>query len=209
MDAENFDLQYKILIIGDTEVGKTSTILRYTENKFKEEGLSTIGVDLKYKYVTIENKKIRIALWDTAGQEKFRCLTKNYLRGADGIILLFDLTRKESFIRLKNWLADIDDLSENSKIIIVGNKCENANSRQVTEQLLKDFGKKMGIETFEASAKTGEGVNEFFGYLINKLFEDKTIGKIEEDDEDDAKKNKKRGQTLSSKGGKNKHNCKC
>ena len=67
----------------------------------------------------------------------------------------------------------------------------------------------MGIETFEASAKTGEGVNEFFGYLINKLFEDKTIGKIEEDDEDDAKKNKKRGQTLSSKGGKNKHNCKC
>ena len=214
MNSEHVDLEYKILVVGETEVGKTSTIFRYVDNTFNDDGgVPTVGIDVKNKYVTIDNKKIRVLLWDTAGQERFQSLTKNFFKGAHGILLLYDLTRKDTFIKLRKWITEIHNLANNPKLVVAGNKSDKINNREVTEQSLKDFGEKIGAETFESSAKTGDGVNEIFSCLINKLYEDKSIGQVtNEEDDEEVISQKKRGYTLSSKGSKNKKkkkNCKC
>ena len=214
MNSEQVDLQYKIVLLGDVNVGKASTLLHYVGDTLNDDGkVPTFGMDVKYKYVTIDNKKIRIVLWDTTGQERFQSLTKNFLKGADGILLLFDLNRKETFINLKKWITEIHNLANNPKLVIAGNRFDKINKREITEQSLKVFGEKIGAETFEFSSTSGEGVNEIFSCLIDKLFEDKSIGqviyKIDQDDEK-VKSQKKKGFTLSSKGSKNqkkKNNC--
>jgi len=104
------DLQYKLLFLGDTSVGKTSLLIRYIDKKYDEDSLPTLGVDLRYKYVTLENKKIRVDIWDTAGQERFKNITKNYFRGAHGIILVFDITNKVTFDVLKTWFITAQNM---------------------------------------------------------------------------------------------------
>ena len=173
------DFQYKYLFLGDTSVGKTSLLIRYSDNTFDSESLPTLGVDVRYKYVTLEDKKIRLDMWDSAGQERFKNITKNYLNGANGIIFVCDITSKNSFEVLKSWLNNAKELAApETEMIIVGNKIDLNASRQVSFELLKEFGKKHNIEAFETSAKTGEGVEEIFSALTRKLFQNKNIGKI-------------------------------
>ena len=100
------DLNYKLLFLGESNVGKTSLLLRYADDVF-ENSLPTVGIDVKYKYLTYDNKKIRLDIWDTAGQERFRGIAQNYFRGANGIIFVFDITNKESFNKLRVWLSDV------------------------------------------------------------------------------------------------------
>ena len=102
------DYQYKYLFLGDTNVGKTSLLIRYTESIFDPESLPTLGVDVRYKYVTLENKRIRLDIWDTAGQERFKMITKNYLNGANGIIFVYDITSKDTFDKLKLWIKEAE-----------------------------------------------------------------------------------------------------
>ena len=173
------DFQYKILFLGDTSVGKTSLLIRYIDNKYDDEGCPTLGVDVRYKYVTLEDKKIRVDIWDTAGQERFKNITKNYFREANGIILVFDVTNKETFDVLKTWLITAkDNVPPETEMIAVGNKIDLGEKREVKFELLKDFGLKHKIDVFETSAKTGDGVQEIFNCLINKLFSNKKIGKV-------------------------------
>ena len=147
MNSEHVDLEYKILVVGETEVGKTSTIFRYVDNTFNDDGgVPTVGIDVKNKYVTIDNKKIRVLLWDTAGQERFQSLTKNFFKGAHGILLLYDLTRKDTFIKLRKWITEIHNLANNPKLVVAGNKSDKINNREVTEQSLKDFGEKIYLK---------------------------------------------------------------
>jgi small GTP-binding protein len=183
------DFQYKILFLGDTSVGKTSLFIRYIDNKYDDEGCPTLGVDVRYKYVTLDDKKIRVDIWDTAGQERFKNITKNYFREANGIILVFDVTNKETFDVLKKWLLTAkDNVPPETEMIAVGNKIDLEEKREVKFELLKEFGLKHKIDVFETSAKTGQGVQEIFNCLINKLFNNKNIGKVLPSEDDDAKR---------------------
>ena len=184
------DFQYKLLFLGDTSVGKTSLLIRYTDNKFEDGSVPTLGVDVRYKYVSLENKKIRLDIWDTAGQERFKNITKNYFRGANGIIFVCDVTNKETFDKLKSWLNDAQgNVSPETEMIVVGNKIDLKEKRQVKLELLKEFGEKHNIDVFETSAKTGEGVEEIFIDLTKKLFKNKNIGIVLPGDEESSKRN--------------------
>jgi len=186
----NLDFQYKILFLGDTEVGKTSLLIRYSDNKFENDGLPTLGVDLRNKYVQIENKKIRLDLWDTAGQERFLNITKNYFKGSHGIIFVCDVTKKKTYERLKIWIEDAkSNVSEKTEMIIAGNKIDLQN-REVSKEELKNISDKYNIPFLETSAKTGEGVEEIFNTLIHNIFQKKDFGiYIHDEEENKSRKN--------------------
>ena len=189
MVSENagVDRCYKLLLIGESNVGKTSIIIRYTENEFQTSGISTCGVDVKCKYVSIDNTKIKLVIWDTAGQERFRGLAKNYFRGANGFILVYDITNKNSFDKLKGWMNDAKEKIDGEyKMVVIGNKKDCENEREVDNKTLKEFGEKNGVITMEVSAKTGEGVDLLFTSMVKELLELKNVGFVHADDESEA-----------------------
>ena len=178
MDSK-IDITYKILLLGESNVGKTSIILRYIENSFVESDTSTVGVDVKYKYVTCEDKKIRLDIWDTAGQERFRGIAKNYFQKGHGFILVYDITNKESFNKLKIWINDAKEHFENEndyRMIVVGNKKDCEKKREVSIEMLKKFGEDNKILYTEVSAKTGEGVDKLFSDFVHELIKYRNIG---------------------------------
>ena len=182
------DLNYKLLFLGESNVGKTSLLLRYTDGVF-ENGLPTVGIDVKYKYLTYDNKKIRLDIWDTAGQERFRGIAQNYFRGANGIIFVFDITNKESFNKLRVWLSDVKPkINPGTVMVVAENKIDLEEKREVLKDLIKEFGEKNEIEIFSTSAKSGEGVSEMIGNLVSKLYNNKNIGAFEDDDENFRRK---------------------
>ena len=173
------DYQYKLLFLGDTSVGKTSLLIRYTDDLFDSESLPTLGVDVRYKYVTLENKKIRLDIWDTAGQERFKNITKNYLHGANGIFFVCDITCANTLEILKTWINEAKmNVSPETEMVIVGNKIDLNDKREIKTESIKKLGEKYQIKVFETSAKTGEGVEDIFIYLTKKLFENKNIGQV-------------------------------
>ena len=202
------DRAYKILLIGESNVGKTSIILRYTENEFKASGISTCGVDVKCKYVSLDNKKIRLDIWDTAGQERFRGLAKNYFRGGNGFILVYDITDKKSFDKLRGWMNDAKEkIDRDYKMIVVGNKKDCKNQRKVDFDVLEEFGKKNNVSFMEVSAKTGEGIDNLFICIIEELLKLKNVGIIKDDDYDGDKTFNSLDNSRSTE---NRHNnCNC
>ena len=183
------DLNYKLLFLGETDVGKTSLLLRYADDIF-ENSLPTVGIDVKYKYLTYDDKKIRLDIWDTAGQERFRGIAQNYFRGANGIIFVFDITNKESFNKLRIWLSDVKPkINPGTVMVVAENKIDLEEKREVSKDLIEEFGEKNEIEIFRTSARTGEGVSEMIGSLVSKLYNNKNIGAFEDDDEITRRKN--------------------
>ena len=206
--TEGVDVAYKLLLLGESSVGKTSIILRYIENSFEESNTSTCGIDLKCKYVQCDNKKIRLDIWDTAGQERFRGLTKNYFRGAHGFVLVYDITNKESFDKLKGWIKDAKEKIEdvNSfKMAVVGNKKDCEKDRQVDYQILKEFAETNKIVFSETSAKTGEGIDKFFHDFVHELLKYRNIG-IYKADEANQRRYSNLDKSLLQE---NKHDCNC
>ena len=199
--SKNLDLQYKILVLGESSVGKTSLLVRYTEDKF-ENTVQTIGVDVKNKYVIYENKKIQLELWDTAGQERFKGIAQNYFRAANGVILVFDITNKESFNKLKFWINEgKTNIGQDTELIIAENKIDLEDSRAVTKEAIKEFGKKTNLDIMPTSAKTEEGVNEIIQMLVKKLFSNKKIGIVKADDISSGIVTVKREKTKKEKKG--------
>ena len=170
--TEGSEFAFKILLLGDSSVGKTCFLKRYTENTFQDAYLSTIGFDFKYKLVTLEDGKIvKVQLWDTAGEERFRTIAKSYYKGAHGIVLRYDVTNRKTYENIRKWMNQIkDDSSSNISIILVANKidCENE-YRQVTKEEGKTLAKSNNLPIFEASAKDNINVEESFKYLIEKI----------------------------------------
>ena len=184
------DYQFKILSLGDSEVGKTSIFMRYTDDKFDNNGLPTLGVDLIYKYIKIDNKNIRLDLWDTAGEERFRNITKNYYNGAHGIIFVYDLTNYQSFKILKEWIDEVkENVSSDSEMIIAGNKADLEDRRQVTKEMLENFSKQYNLNYFEISAKSGEGINEIFNFLVKQLLTKNKTGVVSSEKGDPYSRN--------------------
>ena len=174
-----FDVKYKIMVLGESKVGKTSLIKRYTKDQFGGVYLTTVGMDFQDKIIEIEDKKVRLQVWDTAGQERFRNVTKSYFQSSHGLLVVYDITDRESFEKINFWMENIkNNAPENAKKILVGNKCDLANERQVSYEEGEKKASNYNIKFFESSAKEGTNVKEFFFYLANEIYQDeKTKGK--------------------------------
>ena len=165
--GDNPENSYKILTIGDSGVGKTCLLMRFVENKFFSSHLATVGIDYKAKHITIDNNTIKLRIWDTAGQERFHNITQQYYKGADGILLVFDLSDKNTFYRLKNWLLQIQQHTRKVCIVLVGNKADK--EREVSKEEALELAKINNLEYFETSALSNEGIKEVFENLARQL----------------------------------------
>ena len=175
------DLYLKILVIGDSSVGKTSLLLKYIDDYFSETQISTIGVEYKEKVITLNNRKIGLQIWDTSGQERFRSITQNFYRGADGILFVFDVTNKESFDNIKMWLNEPQVVELNSQKILVGNKIDLEEQRVISKEKMEDLGaKNNNLVSFETSAKTGENVEKVFTKIAELILANKSEDEIKE-----------------------------
>ena len=172
------EISLKILLLGDSEVGKTTLLLKYVDNIFQEEHIATIGVEYKDKYIYRDQYKIRLKIWDTAGEERFRSIAKNIYRNAEGILYVYDITKKQSFINIKNWIQEIEGIENNIKAVILGNKIDLEKERNVSFEALKEFGEKQNMPIMETSAKTGTNVEEAFGLLVDELLKNKSHEEI-------------------------------
>ena len=176
----NEDCVYKVLLLGDSTVGKTCFLLRYCDKTFQDAHLSTIGLDYRLKSMTLKNKKnIKLQIWDTAGQDRFRAITKNYYKGANGIILIYDVTNLQTFENVKNWITQIrEEANKNVVIFLAGNKADLPEESRAVQ---KEDGQKMAEEYNmpfqETSAKEGINVNETFQELVEKI--DEVFSKLE------------------------------
>jgi len=158
-----YDYLFKILIIGDSGAGKSCLMLRYTRDDYRDNHMTTIGVDFQTRFIQIKNEIIKLLLWDTAGQEKFRSITEAYYRGSHGVLIVYDITDLKSFKNIKRWLSDIQSHAlEDIQILLVGNKCDLIENRQVSYEQGKKLADDVGINFIETSAKTSMNVEEAF-----------------------------------------------
>ncbi len=166
--------KYKILVIGEGAVGKTSIATRYTRGAFKESHLMTLGANFMLKDIKLtDGEKVRLSIWDTAGQERFRKVVETYYKGASGTILTFDLTNKKSFEELDYWKNTSNDKVKEMKYVMVGNKLDLEDNREVPTELAQNKADEWGIPYFEASAKTNININEIFDKMTELLMENK------------------------------------
>ena len=174
MESSNdSDLVFKVLLLGDSEVGKSCFLMRYSENVFIENYITTIGLDYKLKTVKLDTgKTIKVQLWDTAGQDKYRTIAKNYYKGSHGILLLYDITKQSSFDNIREWVRDIkEEVNEKAILFLIGNKIDMEDQRKIPKEKGVELAEEFKIPFFEASAKSGENVDEVFKALYNKICE--------------------------------------
>mmetsp|Transcript_17271 Transcript_17271/g.21268 ORF Transcript_17271/g.21268 Transcript_17271/m.21268 type:complete len:251 (-) Transcript_17271:36-788(-) len=170
-DSRGYDFLFKIVLIGDSGVGKTCLLARYRKNEFTYDTKHTIGVEFATKELEVQGKQVKAQIWDTAGQERYRAITKAYYRGAVGALVVYDITDRETFENLKRWLSEVQGNADSSiKLMLVGNKCDLTDQRTVTTEEGKAFAEQHGLAFLEASAKSGETVNEAFEKVIEEIF---------------------------------------
>jgi len=180
----DYDYLIKLLALGDSGVGKTTFLYRYTDGKYIEEFISTVGIDFREKRVVYHGKnpdgskqtrgqRVHLQLWDTAGQERFRSLTTAFFRDAMGFLLMFDLTHEESFVNVRSWLSQLQTHAycEDPTIVLIGNKSDLEDRRVVEKSAAKQLADTLGIKYFETSALTGENVNEAVDALLEQVME--------------------------------------
>ena len=174
---KDYDHLFKIVLIGDSGVGKSCLLLRFADQAFTESYTSTIGVDFRFKTIKVEEKTVKLQIWDTAGQERFKTITSAYYRGADGIIIVYDVENKDSFRHINDWLGEVGRYApQNAVKLIVGNKSDSS-SKIISEATAQELGEKLGITTIETSAKTAENVDKAFEVITAQLI-DKTPNKV-------------------------------
>ncbi|XP_052800824.1 ras-related protein Rab-35-like [Mya arenaria] len=166
--AREYDHLFKLLIIGDSGVGKSSLLLRFSDNTFSGTYITTIGVDFKIRTIDVNGEKVKLQIWDTAGQERFRTITSTYYRGTHGVVVVYDVSSGESFANVKRWLHEIDTNCDVVNRILVGNKDDDPDRKVVLTQDAQRFAEQMGIQLFETSAKENKNVEEMF-VAITKL----------------------------------------
>ena len=175
-DLKNL-ISLKILLIGDSHVGKTSLLLKYVDDFFPEEHIATIGIEYKDKIINKDGYNIRLQIWDTAGQERFNSITKNIYRNTNGVLFVYDVTNRKSYNSMKNWIKDTEKIDKDIKGIILANKID-LEEREVNTDELEELGNKMNMKFLETSAKDNINVKEAFILLVEELLKDKNEKEI-------------------------------
>ncbi|XP_053274423.1 ras-related protein Rab-3D [Pleuronectes platessa] len=169
---QNFDYMFKLLIIGNSSVGKTSFLFRYADDSFTSAFVSTVGIDFKVKTIYRNDKRVKLQIWDTAGQERYRTITTAYYRGAMGFLLMYDITSEDSFCAVQDWATQIKTYSwDNAQVVLVGNKLDLEEERQVQTEDAHRLASELGFEFFEASAKDNVNVKQVFEKLVDVICE--------------------------------------
>ena len=165
----DYDYLFKLVLIGDSGVGKSCLLLRFADDSFTESYISTIGVDFRFRTVKVGDKYVKLQIWDTAGQERFRTITSAYYRGADGIIMVYDVTNQESFDHVQDWLQEVNRYSNESTVkLLIGNKSDRADKRISTQQG-EEFAARLDMPFLETSAKTASNVEAAFLAMAAEL----------------------------------------
>ena len=165
-----------VLTLGETMVGKTALIFRFIDRTFYYDTKATLGIDFKVKIIKIREQVILLKIWDTAGQERFRTLTKQFYKNAEGILLVYDVTDRNSFLQIEEWVKTItDNKKKDAQIILVGNKCDLVESRTTSYEEALACSKKFDFKYFEVSALSGENVDTVFEFLAEQILRSKGI----------------------------------
>ena len=171
MDSSDYDYLFKLVVIGDSGVGKSSICTRYTKGFYNDVFITTIGVDFECHTISLDEKQIKLQIWDTAGQERFKAITKSFYRGAQGIIIVFDVTNWESFDNVKNWLKEIDrrEQIDQPYKLLLGNKCDQESKRVITFDVANEYANRLKIPYLETSARDATNVDQAFLNMASEI----------------------------------------
>ncbi|MFW9831927.1 MAG: Rab family GTPase [Candidatus Thorarchaeota archaeon] len=167
----NYYYEFKILLVGNPAVGKTSLILKYVENRFEREYKASIGVDFAYKIIELEEKVARLIIWDIASQERFAPYRTSFYKQTDGAMLVFDLTRPDTLEAIEEWIREIHQDAGEVKVLLIGNKADLKKKRAIKKEEVQSWIDRYGWKYIETSAMTGDGVDEAFKILTEAIIE--------------------------------------
>ena len=172
MEKESYDLLFKLILIGDSSVGKSNILLKYLKNEFDQNSRATVGVEFGTKNIMINDKKIKIQIWDTAGQERYRSITSAYYKGAKGALIVYDITRQNTFENIDKWISDLKlNGDKNICIVILGNKSDLNNQREVDKDLGMKKAAMYKTAFMETSALNGENITKAFDEIIEQIYQ--------------------------------------
>ena len=181
-DEENYDVLFKIVLIGDSFVGKTNIMSKYLMNELHEDSKATVGVEFGAKKFDIEGKSVKAQIWDTAGQERYKSITTTYYKGAKGALIVYDITRKETFDSVDRWISELlNSGDKNMTMLLIGNKCDLDNQRQVTKEQGEEKAKAFKVAFLETSASSGENLDVAFEMIMKEVYS-KCKNELDEDD---------------------------
>ena len=172
------ELNIKLLIVGDSNVGKTSLLLQYTDNYYPDQHTATIGFEYKIKTFQYKDYKIKLQIWDTAGQERFHSITNNFFHNADGILFVYDITSRQSFNGVKVWIKEAEEIGNFYKRLLIGNKCDLSEKRNISIEELEKYCEEKNMDFFETSAKENIYLVEAFNKIVELILENKTDEEI-------------------------------
>ena len=171
MEDENYEMMFKVVLVGDSFVGKTNIMSKYLKNEFHEDSKATVGVEFGSKQFKIEGHTIKAQIWDTAGQERYKAITSAYYKGAKGAFVVYDITRKGSFESIEKWVNDLTSTADKKlTIVVIGNKCDLEDQRQITKEQGEEKANKLEVAFLETSAFSGENLDKAFEMMINEIY---------------------------------------
>ena len=170
-DEDNYEMMFKVVLVGDSFVGKTNIMSKYLKDEFHEDSKATVGVEFGSKQFTIEGHSIKAQIWDTAGQERYKAITSAYYKGAKGAFVVYDITRKTSFESIDRWVNDLTAAADKKiTIVVIGNKCDLEDQRQITKEQGEEKSAKLEVAFLETSALSGENLDKAFELMMNEIY---------------------------------------